>query len=457
MAPDPRGNSSNSSEKIGTCVKRTRGLTRLGSQLVTGGRTLTRTLGHTNGRLAGTGSRLTRLTRPPLAFTAVIGVSSARASRSNMRCTDTRIVSNAQHVVIPITSGIGTSHLTTNSAIILGRGLILIRRHSTSAINRVQMIGRVLSSKHLVITSTSNGPILIHHSDTLDLATVDRNSHVVISPSIQLTVRLLPGRDSQSLILRRAPSIAFTSVNNLSDRVNHVESTIRLPFRRHTLFRHCSLGPPGNMLLCKPPNGNGAVVTGTITGTLYRNNCSVSNSNSVGNERRRIGNMFLSIGKPRLLGGCINRSRHLVHLVFRHTHRHTTRNGLIIMFVSRVSSLLEAHNSNMSSSIRAAVIPRFLSRLSNIRSLSGIVIVNTSGHISVVSPTILHPNHLSIGVHVSQPSNRTTTSVIHRCLASSLPLRRNLSTSTLSHMLIQSVCAHSRHQRLTSIHSRHNA
>lgn len=358
-----------------------------------------------------------------------------------MRRTDTRIVSKDHHVVIPITTGIRTSELRTKHAILLGRGVIIISRTNASTINTIHAIGRIVSSKQLLITSNNKGITLIHHSKTLSGASVGISSHIAISSSVEFTLTLIPTRSSTSLILRRIPSIAFTSVNNLSRRVRHVHSTIRVPFLRHRLFRHCSLGPPGNILLCKPPNGKGALVTGTITGTLTRN---TTNNH----------NIFLSIGKPRLLGGFINRSRHLVHVVFGHTHRHTTSNGPIVIFVSRVSSLLHAHKSNISSSIRAAVIPRFLTRLSNIRALNGIVIVNTSGHVSVVSPTILHPNHLSIGVHIRHPGTTRTTRVVHRCLASSLPLIPKISTGTLVKILIDSVCSASRRQCLYSIYSR---
>lgn len=147
-------------------------------------------------------------------------------------------------------------------------------------------------------------------------------------------------------------------------------------------FAAVNTGVPGNMLLTKPPNANGALLTGTITNRTKMPFFAVSNSSFM--------RVFININTSH------------IHSLFARTGGGTP----YVVFVSRVSTINHRHNTNLNNnrSRHRRALGRLLIRVSNFNTGRNVVAVTTAGHPSVLSPTLLHPNHFSHRIVMNHPS-----------------------------------------------------
>lgn len=184
--------------------------------------------------------------------------------------------------------------------------------------------------------------------------------------------------------------IHFSSITNRRRRGRRLIRIIRF-LGGPGGFAQLKTGVPSKILLRKPPNANGALLTGTITNRTNMPFFSVSNSSFI--------RVFIKINTDQ------------IHSLFSRTGGTTPS----VVFVSRVSTINQQHNSNVNNnrSRHRRALGRLLIRVSNFGNSRNIVIVTTAGQTSILSPTLLQPNHFSQGVLINTPSIGNHRTVLH--------------------------------------------
>lgn len=126
----------------------------------------------------------------------------------------------------------------------------------------------------------------------------------------------------------------------------------------------------------------------------------------------------------------ININTSHIHSVFRRTGGTTP----YVVFVSRVSTMNHRHNTNLNNnrSRHRRALGRVLIRVSNFRNGRNVVIVTTAGHPSILSPTLLHPNHFSHRIIINLPSIHNHRRVLG-IRVHHMPLTPSVSTTVVTH------------------------
>lgn len=180
------------------------------------------------------------------------------------------------------------------------------------------------------------------------------------------------------------PDVKWDDVGGLDEIKKTMIETVEWPLKYGRLFKHTKTEPPTGILL-SGPTGTGKTLVAKALAT-------------------ESGVNFISVKGPEIMSKYVGESERGVREVFRKARMAAP----CILFLDEIDSLVPMRGrAGGNSQVTERVISQFLTELSGIEILKGVVVVGATNRLDIVDPAILRSGRFDVHLKFPMPDKKT--------------------------------------------------
>lgn len=370
-------------------------------------------------------TQLTQMASPPMNLALALGVDSVSFDEMGVQHANLEVLYGSRRMVLALAPGVRADRVRPGQTLLLDENMVVVQVRDQARSGPLRQVSRIMDSGALVVQDTSGASSLVERSGALMDTDLSVGNQVMVDPSGQMALALVPEEDQNDLVLEEVPDVTFADIGGLDRQIDRIRDAIQLPFLHKDLFRRFALNPPKGLLLYGPPGNGKTMIAKAVANSLARG------SGTQG--------VFLSVKGPELLNKFVGESERLMRRIFERARQRAGQGGPVIVFIDEMDSLLRTRGSGISSDVETTIVPQFLAELDGVEALDNVMVIGASNRIDMIDPAVLRPGRLDVKVRIDRPGREAAASILSRYVTSDLPLAAGTSGDDLVQVLVRDV------------------
>lgn len=370
-------------------------------------------------------TQLAQMASPPMNLALALGVDSVSFDEMGVQHANLEVLYGSRRMVLALAPGVRADRVRPGQTLLLDENMVVVQVRDQAGSGPLRQVSRIMDSGALVVQDTSGASSLVERSGALMDTDLSVGNQVMVDPSGQMALALVPEEDRNDLVLEEVPDVTFADIGGLDRQIDRIRDAIQLPFLHKDLFRRFALNPPKGLLLYGPPGNGKTMIAKAVANSLAR-----------GSGTRGV---FLSVKGPELLNKFVGESERLMRRIFERARQRAGQGGPVIVFIDEMDSLLRTRGSGISSDVETTIVPQFLAELDGVEALDNVMVIGASNRIDMIDPAVLRPGRLDVKVRIDRPGREASASILSRYVTSDLPLAAGTSWGDLVQVLVRDV------------------
>lgn len=370
-------------------------------------------------------TQLAQMASPPMNLALALGVDSVSFDEMGVQHANLEVLYGSRRMVLALAPGVRADRVRPGQTLLLDENMVVVQVRDQARSGPLRQVSRIMDSGALVVQDTSGASSLVERSGALMDTDLSVGNQVMVDPSGQMALALVPEEDQNDLVLEEVPDVTFADIGGLDRQIDRIRDAIQLPFLHKDLFRRFALNPPKGLLLYGPPGNGKTMIAKAVANSLARG------SGTQG--------VFLSVKGPELLNKFVGESERLMRRIFERARQRAGQGGPVIVFIDEMDSLLRTRGSGISSDVETTIVPQFLAELDGVEALDNVMVIGASNRIDMIDPAVLRPGRLDVKVRIDRPGREAAASILSRYVTSDLPLAAGTSGDDLVQVLVRDV------------------
>jgi len=208
-------------------------------------------------------------------------------------------------------------------------------------------------------------------------------------------------------VFTEVPNVKWEDVGGLEDIKQILKETIEWPLKYPELFEKAKTKPPKGILLYGEPG-----VGKTLLAKAMASQCGVN---------------FISVKGPGLMSKYVGDAERSVREVFKKARQASP----CILTFDEIESLAPKRSTEDSSGVSQRVTSQFLSELSGLEELKGVVVIGTTNRLDLIDPALLRAGRFDFLLEVPKPDEKTRLEIF-KIHTRGKPLAQDVNFKTLS-------------------------
>jgi transitional endoplasmic reticulum ATPase len=189
-------------------------------------------------------------------------------------------------------------------------------------------------------------------------------------------------------VLVEIPKVKWEDVGGLEDVKQALKEAVELPLQNPECFKRLGIRPPRGILLYGPPGCGKTYIVKALA-----------------NES---GSNFIAVKGPEILTMWVGESERKLREVFKRAKQVAPA---IILF-DEIDSLAPRRGVDYGSHVTEQIVSQFLTEMSGIEEMEGVVVIGTTNRPDIVDPALLRPGRFDRLIYVPAPDEKTRLEIL---------------------------------------------
>ena len=347
-----------------------------------------------------------KLSAPPNAFGAVLGVNEDGTVDVMMGGRKLRV--NAQ-------PSIEVKQLQVGQEVLLNESMNLIDVRDFEPTGEVAAVKENLGDRRLLVLGHGDEERVVELSDPMMGQPIRAGDHVRIDTRTGLVLERIVRPEVEELVLEEVPDVTYEQVGGLRGQIETIRDAVELPYVHKDKFDRYGLEAPKGVLLYGPPGCGKTLIAKAVANSLAK-----AVAERMGREDAR--SYFLNIKGPELLNKYVGETERQIRLIFARAKEKSDEGVPVIVFFDEMDSLFRTRGTGISSDVESTIVPQLLSELDGVESLKNVIVIGASNREDLIDPAILRPGRLDVKIKISRPDADAARQIFGIYLSGKLPL-----------------------------------
>ena len=347
-----------------------------------------------------------KLSAPPNAFGAVLGVNEDGTVDVMMAGRKLRV--NAQPTI-------EVKQLKVGQEVLLNESMNLIDIRDFEPTGEVAAVKENLGDRRLLVLGHGDEERVVELSDPMVGQPIRAGDHVRIDTRTGLVLERIVRPEVEELVLEEVPDVTYEQVGGLRGQIETIRDAVELPYVHKEKFDRYGLEAPKGVLLYGPPGCGKTLIAKAVANSLAK-----AVAERMGRDDAR--SYFLNIKGPELLNKYVGETERQIRLIFARAKEKSDEGVPVIVFFDEMDSLFRTRGTGISSDVESTIVPQLLSELDGVESLKNVIVIGASNREDLIDPAILRPGRLDVKIKISRPDAEAARQIFGIYLGSDLPL-----------------------------------
>jgi proteasome-associated ATPase len=347
-----------------------------------------------------------KLSAPPNAFGAVLGVNEDGTVDVMMAGRKLRV--NAQ-------PSIEVKQLKVGQEVLLNESMNLIDIRDFEPTGEVAAVKENLGDRRLLVLGHGDEERVVELSDPMVGQPLRAGDHVRIDTRTGLVLERIIRPEVEELVLEEVPDVTYEQVGGLRGQIETIRDAVELPYVHKDKFDRYGLEAPKGVLLYGPPGCGKTLIAKAVANSLAK-----AVAERMGRDDAR--SYFLNIKGPELLNKYVGETERQIRLIFARAKEKSDEGVPVIVFFDEMDSLFRTRGTGISSDVESTIVPQLLSELDGVESLKNVIVIGASNREDLIDPAILRPGRLDVKIKISRPDAEAARQIFGIYLGRDLPL-----------------------------------
>ena len=347
-----------------------------------------------------------KLSAPPNAFGAIVGVN--EDGTVDVMVAGRKLRVNAQ-------PSIEVKQLQVGQEVLLNESMNLIDVRSFETTGEVAAVKENVGDGRLLVLAHGDEERVVELSDPMMGEPIRAGDHVRIDNRTGLVLERIVRPEVEELVLEEVPDITYEQVGGLRGQIETIRDAVELPYVHKDKFDRYGLEAPKGVLLYGPPGCGKTLIAKAVANSLAK-----AVALRMGREDAR--SYFLNIKGPELLNKYVGETERQIRLIFQRAKEKSDEGVPVIVFFDEMDSLFRTRGTGISSDVESTIVPQLLSELDGVESLKNVIVIGASNREDLIDPAILRPGRLDVKIKISRPNVEAARQIFAIYLGGEMPL-----------------------------------
>ena len=347
-----------------------------------------------------------KLSAPPNAFGAILGINEDGTVDVMMGGRKLRV--NAQ-------PSIEVKQLQVGQEVLLNESMNLIDVRDFEPAGEVAAVKENLADGRLLVLIHGDEERVVELSGPMSEQPLRAGDHVRIDSRSGLVLERIVRPEVEELVLEEVPDVTYEQVGGLRDQIETIRDAVELPYVHKERFDRYGLEAPKGVLLYGPPGCGKTLIAKAVANSLAK-----AVAERMGREDAR--SYFLNIKGPELLNKYVGETERQIRLIFQRAKEKSDEGVPVIVFFDEMDSLFRTRGTGISSDVESTIVPQLLSELDGVESLKNVIVIGASNREDLIDPAILRPGRLDVKIKISRPDADAARQIFGIYLSEDIPL-----------------------------------
>ncbi len=328
-----------------------------------------------------------KLSAPPNAFGAILGINEDGTVDVMMGGRKLRV--NAQ-------PNIEVKQLQVGQEVLLNESMNLIDVRDFEPTGEVAAVKENLGDGRLLVLAHADEERVVELADSMAGQPLRAGDHVRIDSRSGLVLERINRPEVEELVLEEVPDVTYEQVGGLRGQIETIRDAVELPYVHKERFDRYGLEAPKGVLLYGPPGCGKTLIAKAVANSLAK-----AVANRMGSDDAK--SYFLNIKGPELLNKYVGETERQIRLIFQRAKEKSDEGVPVIVFFDEMDSLFRTRGTGISSDVESTIVPQLLSELDGVESLKNVIVIGASNREDLIDPAILRPGRLDVKIKISRP------------------------------------------------------
>lgn len=347
-----------------------------------------------------------KLSAPPNAFGAVVGVN--EDGTVDVMVAGRKLRVNAQ-------PSIEVKKLQVGQEILLNESMNVIDVRLFESSGEVVAVKENIGDGRLLVLAHADEERVVELSDPMMTEPIRAGDHVRIDARTGLVLERIVRPEVEELVLEEVPDVTYEQVGGLRGQIETIRDAVELPYVHKDKFDRYGLEAPKGVLLYGPPGCGKTLIAKAVANSLAK-----AVAHRMGREDAR--SYFLNIKGPELLNKYVGETERQIRLIFQRAKEKSDEGVPVIVFFDEMDSLFRTRGTGISSDVESTIVPQLLSELDGVESLKNVIVIGASNREDLIDPAILRPGRLDVKIKISRPDVEAAREIFGIYLSGDVPL-----------------------------------
>ena len=347
-----------------------------------------------------------KLSAPPNAFGAVVGVN--EDGTVDVMVAGRKLRVNAQ-------PSIEVKKLQVGQEILLNESMNVIDVRLFESSGEVVAVKENIGDGRLLVLAHADEERVVELSDPMMMEPIRAGDHVRLDARTGLVLERIVRPEVEELVLEEVPDITYEQVGGLRGQIETIRDAVELPYVHKDKFDRYGLDAPKGVLLYGPPGCGKTLIAKAVANSLAK-----AVAHRMGREDAR--SYFLNIKGPELLNKYVGETERQIRLIFQRAKEKSDEGVPVIVFFDEMDSLFRTRGTGISSDVESTIVPQLLSELDGVESLKNVIVIGASNREDLIDPAILRPGRLDVKIKISRPDVEAAREIFGIYLSGDVPL-----------------------------------
>jgi proteasome-associated ATPase len=347
-----------------------------------------------------------KLSAPPNAFGAVLGVN--EDGTVDVMVSGRKMRVNAQ-------PSIEVKQLQIGQEVLLNESMNLVDVRDFESTGEVAAVKENIGDGRLLVVAHADEERVVELSDPMIGLPIRAGDHVRIDGRTGLVLERIIRPEVEELVLEEVPDVTYEQVGGLRGQIETIRDAVELPYVHKERFEKYGLEAPKGVLLYGPPGCGKTLIAKAVANSLAK-----AVAHRMGREDAR--SYFLNIKGPELLNKYVGETERQIRLIFQRAKEKSDEGVPVIVFFDEMDSLFRTRGSGISSDVESTIVPQLLSELDGVESLKNVIVIGASNREDLIDPAILRPGRLDVKIKISRPDEVAAREIFKIYLDGGVPL-----------------------------------
>ncbi len=347
-----------------------------------------------------------KLSAPPNAFGAILGVNDDGT---------VDVMMGGRKLRVSAQPSIEVKQLQIGQEVLLNESMNLVDVRDFEPTGEVAAVKENLGDGRLLVLAHADEERVVELSDPMAGQPIRAGDHVRIDSRSGLVLERILRPEVEELVLEEVPDVTYEQVGGLRGQIETIRDAVELPYVHKEKFDRYGLEAPKGVLLYGPPGCGKTLIAKAVANSLAK-----AVAERMGRDDAR--SYFLNIKGPELLNKYVGETERQIRLIFQRAKEKSDEGVPVIVFFDEMDSLFRTRGTGISSDVESTIVPQLLSELDGVESLKNVIVIGASNREDLIDPAILRPGRLDVKIKISRPDADAARQIFGIYLRGDIPL-----------------------------------